>query len=73
MLRVSLGKEENRARKAMDDSRKVIICTWLEKNREIEEKYDETAELNWGFPISQKVIEEFLADNNCDKILGKTE
>ncbi|MCP4351156.1 MAG: hypothetical protein GY795_37300, partial [Desulfobacterales bacterium] len=71
MLRVSLGKEENRARKAMDDSRKVIICTWLEKNRGIEEKYDEAAELNWGFPISKNVIEEFLADNNCDKILGK--
>ncbi|MCP4347470.1 MAG: hypothetical protein GY795_18345, partial [Desulfobacterales bacterium] len=47
MLRVSLGKEENRARKAMDDSRKAIICTWLEKNEGIEEKYDETAELNW--------------------------
>lgn len=61
MLRVSLDKEENRAQKAMDDGRKEIIKTWLEKNKGIDEKHDETAKLNWGFPISKKVIEKFFA------------
>ncbi|MCP4348890.1 MAG: hypothetical protein GY795_25705 [Desulfobacterales bacterium] len=57
MLRVSLDKEENEAQKVMDDSRKVVISTWLKENKGIEEKHDETAELKWGFPISKEAIE----------------
>ncbi len=62
MLRVSLAKEDNIVKETIDENRKVVIETWLEKNEGIEDPHEETAELKWGFTISKNEIDEFLAD-----------